>query len=25
VTLPWAADLTEAIGRIGNFLSTYTA
>ena len=24
VTLPWAADLTEAIGRIGNFLSTYS-
>jgi alanine-synthesizing transaminase len=23
VTLPWATDLTEAIGRIGNFLSTY--
>jgi alanine-synthesizing transaminase len=25
VTLPWATDLTEAIGRIGNFLSTYSA
>ena len=24
VTLPWAKDLTEAIGRLGNFLSTYT-
>jgi alanine-synthesizing transaminase len=24
VTLPWATDLTEAIGRIGNFLSTYS-
>jgi alanine-synthesizing transaminase len=23
VTLPWAKDLTEAIGRLGNFLSTY--
>lgn len=23
VTLPWAEDLTEAIGRLGNFLSTY--
>lgn len=23
VTLPWAVDLTEAIGRLGNFLSTY--
>jgi alanine-synthesizing transaminase len=23
VTLPWTTDLTEAIGRIGNFLSTY--
>jgi alanine-synthesizing transaminase len=21
VTLPWAKDLTEAIGRLGNFLS----
>lgn len=24
VTLPWAKDLTEAIGRLGNFLSTWT-
>lgn len=24
VTLPWAKDLKEAIGRLGNFLSTYT-
>ncbi len=24
VTLPWAKDLTDAIGRLGNFLSTYT-
>lgn len=24
VTLPWAADLTAAIERLGNFLSTYT-
>ncbi len=24
VTLPWAKDLTEAIGRLGNFLSTYS-
>ena len=24
VTSPWAKDLTEAIGRLGNFLSTYT-
>ncbi|MEY3266796.1 MAG: hypothetical protein RJA15_1242 [Actinomycetota bacterium] len=23
VTLPWAKDLTESIGRLGNFLSTY--
>ena len=23
VTLPWAKDLTEAIGRLGNFLSTW--
>jgi alanine-synthesizing transaminase len=23
VTLPWAKDLTEAIGRLGHFLSTY--
>lgn len=23
VTLPWAADLTEAIGKLGRFLSTY--
>ena len=23
VTLPWAQDLTEAIERIGNFLSSY--
>ena len=23
VTLPWAKDLTEAIGRLGSFLSTY--
>lgn len=23
VTLPWVVDLTEAIGRLGNFLSTY--
>ncbi len=23
VTLPWAVDLTEAIGRLGNFLSSY--
>ena len=23
VTLPWAKDLTEAIGRLGNFLSSY--
>ncbi len=23
VTLPWAKDLTDAIGRLGNFLSTY--
>ncbi|MGA0879716.1 MAG: pyridoxal phosphate-dependent aminotransferase, partial [Ilumatobacteraceae bacterium] len=23
VTLPWAKDLTEAVGRLGNFLSTY--
>ena len=23
VTLPWAKDLTEAIGRLGRFLSTY--
>ena len=23
VTLPWARDLTEAIERVGNFLSTY--
>ena len=24
VTLPWAKDLTEAIGRLGHFLSTWT-
>ncbi len=24
VTLPWAKDLKEAIGRLGNFLSTYS-
>jgi alanine-synthesizing transaminase len=24
VTLPWAKDLTEAIGRLGRFLSTWT-
>jgi hypothetical protein len=24
VTLPWAKDLTEAINRLGNFLSTWT-
>ena len=24
VTLPWDKELTEAIGRLGNFLSTYT-